>query len=1083
MEDGLSSNAVVCFLEDERGFMWIGTENGLNRYDGNFVKVWKHDSLNANSPPGNFITNITEDDKGRLWLSCFDKGVSVFDPVTEKFRNYSYDSTNEKSMSQGFVNTIFMDSKKRIWVAAWQGGLSLYDPSTDGFIHFRNIKGDTTSLSSNLVKDIKEDKEGFLWVTAWGAEGFQARVQKFDPEKRKFYNLQVKGKICKPDGTPTDHDMGGLKLMHRILVDSRGDIWFGTYLGTYRYVPSKGLFYEYRSEESDTNAISFNNIRSLCEDDEGNILMGSLGGGLNMYNPLTGKISVYNYDYYNVYSISDNQLRQIFKDREGRIWIGSFTGGANIINPIKQQFSLITNDALHATFMNKSDGNRIAAIGADSLNNLYVYSGSGMSIYHENGSVEVAPYIIPGNERGEVGNAAQIRGYGRKIFISGRHALRYFDPWTKKYELGKFHISLQQADAQSWKLILFTQDSQDGKLWIGRKDAPLLLYDLKADSGRPFTVNGRSITSASCIEEGIAGKLLYGIDETGMGMMDRMTGETKIFRNDSTPDCLGGEVRFILTDRTGTVWVGTSNGLQVFDWKTGKFNVPDHCGELVTEEMLGARADDDGNVWMISPRAVWKYDLAHKKFTAFNRQLGLNSRSIITNYIVRSGNGKFHIACSDGIISFDPKKLIEPSAPPAILLSGIRLFSAYLATDTAAFAKKHLAFHYDENSLTFEFSGIDYVNPRKVSYRYRLIGQDTGWVDCGNRPFASFNNLPSGEYTFEVKCTNSFGLTSAGTASIHFSISPPFWKTWWFYFLEIASGIALVWGYISYRERKLVKEKMKLERVIKVRTAEVVQQKEIIEQKNKEVTDSIHYAQRIQASIIPGDEEFRRLFPQSFVLLRPKDIVSGDYYWTSETEHYTFCATVDCTGHGVPGGFMSMLAGSLLNEIVNESEVAEPAEILSQLSEKVISSLRQGGSSDGSKDGMDMVICRFDKTKSQVTYAGANNGVYLVRNGALTEYRGDKQPVGYWYGHRIAFTQHDIPLQENDLIYTLSDGYADQFGGEKGKKFKYANVEKLLVQVSRLEMEEQKLILVETFEKWKGNLEQIDDVLVIGVKV
>ncbi len=260
-------------------------------------------------------------------------------------------------------------------------------------------------------------------------------------------------------------------------------------------------------------------------------------------------------------------------------------------------------------------------------------------------------------------------------------------------------------------------------------------------------------------------------------------------------------------------------------------------------------------------------------------------------------------------------------------------------------------------------------------------------------------------------------------------------------------------------------------------------QKSVIEEKNKSITDSITYARRIQQAILPQSDLMQRALRDSFVLYQPKDIVSGDFFWLSETEEYIFYATVDCTGHGVPGGFMSILGASLLNEIVNDHQVIEPSQVLNQMRDKVISALRQTGESGENKDGMDMVLCRIDKKTNHLLFSAANNPVWICRRGVITVYNPDKQPVGIGATSGVSFTSHSVSLEKGDIIYTFTDGFADQFGGDKGKKFKYKPLKELLQENSSMNMNDQHEKLLDVFIHWKGNLEQVDDVLIIGIKI
>lgn len=262
---------------------------------------------------------------------------------------------------------------------------------------------------------------------------------------------------------------------------------------------------------------------------------------------------------------------------------------------------------------------------------------------------------------------------------------------------------------------------------------------------------------------------------------------------------------------------------------------------------------------------------------------------------------------------------------------------------------------------------------------------------------------------------------------------------------------------------------------------QIDQQRRVLEEKNHEITDSINYAKKIQDALIPSEQEFNGHFKEAFVLFRPKDIVSGDFYWITERQGKIYYATADCTGHGVPGGFMTMLGISFLDEIINEKGVEGPAAILDALRDRLVHTLKQSGTAGENKDGMDIVLCCLDKQRSTLEFSAANNSLYILRNGGLTEYKGDKQPCGFHHDSR-PFTGHRISLQPGDCVYTFSDGYADQFGGPKGKKFKYKQLQETLLASHHKPFAEQKRDVSNVFDAWKVPLEQVDDVLLVGVK-
>jgi len=282
----------------------------------------------------------------------------------------------------------------------------------------------------------------------------------------------------------------------------------------------------------------------------------------------------------------------------------------------------------------------------------------------------------------------------------------------------------------------------------------------------------------------------------------------------------------------------------------------------------------------------------------------------------------------------------------------------------------------------------------------------------------------------------------------------------------------------------LIGQKYQLER----QNEKIEYQHKLIETKNKEITDSIFYAKNIQTSLIPTKQDFEKYFEESFILFKPKDIISGDFYWISDKEGKIIFVTADCTGHGVPGGFMSMLGISLLNEIINEYALTEPALVMSKLRKKVIGSLRQKGVSGEHQDGMDLTLLVIDKKESSLMYSTANHTFYILRKDGqgvfrLLQYKGDKQPVGI-YGEKLKpFSQSEVALQKGDIIYTFSDGYADQFGGPQGKKFKYKQLQEVLLKIAHLPLEEQRERLDQVLVSWQGRMEQVDDIVIVGIKI
>ncbi|MGB0369451.1 MAG: SpoIIE family protein phosphatase [Flavobacteriales bacterium] len=382
---------------------------------------------------------------------------------------------------------------------------------------------------------------------------------------------------------------------------------------------------------------------------------------------------------------------------------------------------------------------------------------------------------------------------------------------------------------------------------------------------------------------------------------------------------------------------------------------------------------------------------------------------------------------------------------------------------------------YDKNHVTFEFSGVSLTSPASINYSYILEGLDEDWQPITHDNSAKYSNIPPGEYVFKVRAGFGDELWKNTPVSFSFSVSPPFYQTNWFYLICALIVSAAVYSYITIRQAniQITRQKQKIE-----------SQKDVIEVKNKAMLDSINYASNIQSATLPSEEEWFRLLPDSFVLYKPKDIVSGDFYWLGNNDKGdVFFSAIDCTGHGVPGALMSIVGYNGLNQAINEQHLDEPAQILNYLSKSVSQSLRKSERDDHVKDGMDISFCKINYKKMQIEFSGALNPVLIVRNGEQLLTKGDRISVGNLDSDERSFTNHVIDLLPGDCVYIYSDGYADQFGGPAGKKMKTAVMRNHLVEVSKLPMADQHTALNKRLADWQGALNQVDDICVIGVKV
>lgn len=477
----------------------------------------------------------------------------------------------------------------------------------------------------------------------------------------------------------------------------------------------------------------------------------------------------------------------------------------------------------------------------------------------------------------------------------------------------------------------------------------------------------------------------------------------------------------------------------------------------------------DGNIWLVKGRSIYVIDKS---------KLGFSYGSFNTIFTgITAGN--------DDILM---KGVFYTETP-----SGIRIPSKVQPSGTEP------SLRYSRNDISFNWTTTSYIGEEKTEYRYRLEGFDKEWSRWEKRTFKDFTNLPYGHYTFRLRGRTVTGLESE-ELTYTFSIRKPWYATVPAIILYIISGVFLIFSIIRFYTRRLKRENLRLENLVRQRTATIVRQKE-------ELEASIHYASRIQRALLPSEKLLSDATSNYFILFKPRDIVSGDFYWIARKGERLIIVVADCTGHGVPGAFMSLLGISFLDEIVNKLSFSRAGDILGELRKQVIASLKQVGEADEQKDGMDMALVIIDYKKRMVEYAGAYNPCFKVRamnetevmkwesgeleyeEGSLANGKyiletvyGSKMPIGISSKMNQEFTQHEWELKRDISYYLFTDGYIDQFNGVTGKKFMKKNFKKLLLDIQDYPMHKQKEILEERLMSWMGSSSQIDDILVLGMR-
>lgn len=587
-------------------------------------------------------------------------------------------------------------------------------------------------------------------------------------------------------------------------------------------------------------------------------------------------------------------------------------------------------------------------------------------------------------------------------------------------------------------------------------------------------------------------------------MLNPKTLEVTSFTNDST--LVGQTKPFAHND---SLFVLTHNGIMHFDYTTSTFKP----GGLVGNHLKGYMVDrvipngkgyivlsgtpDLNQFWVnyIAPDSLGHWQSNRTPFKALpNKAMGF----------AHIDNNMLWVSVQRQLFCYNPNKAYTYANQPynalirritfkdSVLFNGSYASPTHPLGITSQQSSDNIpTISYANNTLEAQFSATYFDHEEATQYAHYLEGSnERTWSRWDNRTVVNYTNLSEGRYTLHVKARNIYGVESS-EATYSFKILPPWYRTIVAYIFYVAIVALLLWRIIKWYTKRLVAENERLEKIVSERTAEVVAQKEEIEtqrekllEQNREITSSIQYASRIQQTMLSPEETVNAVFPDNFILYLPRDIVSGDFYVITQVGNKKISVVADCTGHGVPGGFMSMLGMSSIAEIINKNANNLQSDVLlNQLREKIIRSMHQTGDVGTSKDGMDLALYILDETEMTLDYAGANNPLVLIRDGEVIHLKPDKMPIGVYIKGNLPFNSQKMEVRKGDCLYTFSDGYADQFGGHDKRKFMSKNLRALLLEIHQKPMAEQRDILERTLSDWHGLNPRIDDVVVMGVRI
>jgi ligand-binding sensor domain-containing protein/serine phosphatase RsbU (regulator of sigma subunit) len=1103
-QQGLSQDIVTCLAQDRRGFMWVGTEDGLNRYDGIRMRIYRNEFFNPATLSDNWVRAMLADSEGDLWV-CTHNGLSRYNAAQDDFTQFHHDKQNPRlSLPSNYLISI-CEYKGDIWVGTGDRGLARFDRKTQTFRQYLHRPSDPNSLPNNSINALYVDQSGILWIgTSNGICRYDSRLDNFFVYKKG----QRKGKqVVSYDvrciyedqdhvlwiGTGasglqrfTDNRTGIVELVQEknkqaraayptaltagtvsaIFEDDTRTLWVATTEGVLRREKGETAFSVIKNTSSDPKSLSHNDVSAFYEDASRVLWIGTRGGGANIYDVHQKRFLHYRHDYKNPNSLAKDVVRAVFDDGKGNLWVGLREGGLNRLHRETGKFTHFPSDRSRPDAL---WAETVSAIYEDSRGDLWVGSwGDGLNRYNRRRNT--IQHFMASRSPGSLTDdriqaviedldgdiwVATDGGFNRYLLEENRFISYTHDPNNSN------SLSSNTVQGQA-----FLCDS-DGYLWIGTYSGHLNRFDKRTDTF--LRVGGESGRSQ------------------GQGLPDKPI--------------------ISLHDQNETLWIGTDGGglcrLNKFTQLIKCYTVEDG---LPSNVIYGIKADREGNLWMSTKNGLCRFSPGTETFKNYYDYHGLQSNVFYWGAAFSNAKGEMFFGGINGLTVFDPADIEENTYMPPVHLTAFKinntevpigpLPSGRVLLDRHISSTASIELGYGDRYFSFDFAALNYSHPERNRYRYMMEGFDEQWryTDASNAT-APYTNLPAGTYTFKVMGANNDGLWNNKGVSLRVVMRPPWWRTWWAQGLGVLLVGTLAYGYYLNRVRRLQRQKIALLEQVRLRTAEILkknaelqsQQSRIVKQ-NERIQSSINYARRIQRAMMPVQEEIEATFSDYFIFFQPRDVVSGDFYWMTHLGDRTFIAAVDCTGHGVPGAFMSMVGLDLLKETVNMRGITDVGEILAALHDGVRHSLHQEESQN--RDGMDMALCMLERLPSgqiQLSYAGAHNPLVYVQQGEMHVVKADRIGIGgdevrHGEGQRT-YQKHCIPIESTTEIYLYSDGFQDQFGGDDGRKMMSKNFKRLLFSMHQEPMERQRELLAEHFEAWKGEREQTDDVLVIGIRI
>ncbi|HMB89500.1 MAG TPA: two-component regulator propeller domain-containing protein [Rhodothermales bacterium] len=807
VDDGLSQTIVTAMLQDRHGFLWIGTEGGLNRYDGYDILVYKQDQTDSTSLSHSFIHALLEDEQGFLWIGTYGGGLNRFDPETGTFSHFWHDPDDANSLSDDRVLTLLPREDGTFWMGTESGGLSHFEPATGTFTHYQHDPDDPNSLGHNEVRSIAHAPDGSLWI-GLGLAG----LNHFDPATSTF--TRYRHDPANPNSLSDDE-------VTTLLTAADGTLWVGTGQGGLDHLdPATSTFTHYR-HAAKANSLSNNAVADLLLDRQG-LLWIATGDGLNALDPKSRHFTTYRHDTANPKSLSTDNLRVLFEDTSGLLWIGTWGSGLNKLR--RTPFAVYRH---HPEDPNSLTQNDVMNFVEEPSGALWIATYTGGINRFDRKTQTFQRFTTHPGRPGSLQNNASRRVY---VDSNGTVWVASWGGGLHRYqaESGTFvvyqHDPNKPASLGSNQVSAFLE-TRAGNLWVGTFGAGPCRFDPATESFTCLTEMLDAATPLSglntyAMHEAPDGRIWISAWGFGIDVYDPATGTlTHHEPNPSDPTALSqNNATTFYRDSRGTLWIGTyGGGLNKYDTATGHFTRYTEANGLPNDIVYGILEDDYGRLWLSTNKGLSRFDPDEETFANFDVRDGLQSNEFNGGAALQLASGEFAFGGINGFNIFHPDSIQAGTYAPPVVLTSLQVNNEEKRPAATLPGLDAIRLPYQENFLAFEFAALDYTFPSKNQYAYRLDGIDADWVESGSRRFASYPNLPPGDYTLHVRGTNSDGHWSEATLALPLTIVPPFWMTGWFravLLLLVLGGVVGVVRYVSTRKLRRQVQALELTRKI-----------------------------------------------------------------------------------------------------------------------------------------------------------------------------------------------------------------------------------------------------------------------------